>query len=89
MRHAAHRIDALKPGRHTLAVKVTDLTGNTRTNSYSWTVDNSQIAFPSDRDGNSDIYVIDTDEPPTAPNNEFRSRRRRGLVAQYVGKSSS
>lgn len=56
-----HRIDALKPGRHTLAVKVTDLTGNTRTNSYSWTVDNSQIAFQSDRDGNSDIYVMDPD----------------------------
>ncbi len=56
-----HRIEGLRPGRHALAVRATDAAGNTRTSVYSWTIDRSQIAFMSDRDGNLDIYAMEPD----------------------------
>ena len=56
-----HRVEGLRPGRHTLLVRATDPTGNTRTSTYSWTIDSSQIAFMSDRSGNLDIYTMEPD----------------------------
>ena len=56
-----HRIEGLKPGRHTLAVRAVDAPGNVRTRTYSWTVDSSRIAFMSDRDGNLEIYAMEPD----------------------------
>ena len=58
---APHRIEGLKPGRHTLAVRAVDATGNVRTSTYSWAVDSSRIAFMSDRDGNLEIYAMEPD----------------------------
>jgi TolB protein len=56
-----YRVEGLEPGRHTFAVRVTDATGNTRTRTFSWIVDNSRIAFVSEQDGNREIYVMEPD----------------------------
>jgi WD40 repeat protein len=51
----------IEPGPHTLQVKATDTAGNTGpTTGFSWTVDNSRIAFETSRDGKSQIYTIDS-----------------------------
>ena len=62
-----YRIDGLKPGQHTFAVRSTDATGNTRTSAFSWSIDSSRIAFVSDRNGNLDIYAMDPDGTSQAP----------------------
>lgn len=53
---------AVGPGTHTLVVRATDAAGNTGKPSapYSWTVDDSRIAFDTDRDGRWQIYTADT-----------------------------
>ena len=57
------RFPALAPGSHTLTVVATDPTGNVTAPKSaakrSWTIDDSLIAFTSERDGNREIYVMD------------------------------
>jgi len=50
------------PGAHTLVIRATDAAGNTGKPStpYSWTVDDSRIAFQTDRDGRWQIYTADS-----------------------------
>jgi Tol biopolymer transport system component len=55
-------IPRASPGRHTLAVKGTDPSGNTSEAArYSWTIDGSRILFTSDRTGNRQIWIMDPD----------------------------
>jgi Tol biopolymer transport system component len=57
-----YRIERTTPGRHTLAVKALDSSGNTSALArYSWTIDGSRILFTSDRTGNRQIWVMDPD----------------------------
>jgi TolB protein len=59
---SGQRFPSLDPGRHYVAIKVTDRAGNTRAvQVYGWTVRDDRIVYASDRreGSNPDIYVMD------------------------------
>jgi len=60
-----HELSRLQPGRHTLRVRAVDPAGNSgKIASYSWTVErpaSGPIAFESNRDGDYDIYLVNSD----------------------------
>lgn len=57
----ARTFTGVKPGKHTLSVRATDMAGNTQTARQTWSVDASRIVFASHRDGNPEIYRVDPD----------------------------